>query len=281
MKLGTCVSFSDMNGMEGKLQQLRKFGFSSCQLISWNPKVWTDENARILMDLLDKYEVTVSAFWCGWEGPSDWNFYEGQLTLGLVPVEYRYARVKNLCDGADFARKLGITDVVTHMGFIPENPYDPNFPGFCRAVRVVAEHLKVNGQYLLFETGQETPVTLLRCFEVVGCDNLAVNLDTANLILYGKANPVDALEVFGKYVRNLHAKDGCWPINGHDLGRETAIGQGRVDFRGVFRKLHELGYDSWVTIEREIEGDQQIADILSARDYLQSIIEEIYGCKAE
>ena len=246
MKLGTCVSFSSMEGMEEKLVQLGKFGFSSCQLISWNPKVWTDENADILKTLLVKYHVTVSAFWCGWEGPSDWNFYEGQLTLGLVPVEYRYARVKNLCDGADFAHKLGITDVVTHMGFIPENPYDPNFPGFCRAVRVVAEHLKRNGQYLLFETGQETPVTLLRCFEAVGCDNLAVNLDTANLILYGKANPVDALEVFGKYVRNLHAKDGCWPVNGHDLGFETAIGQGRVDFPGVFRKLHELGYDSWV-----------------------------------
>lgn len=281
MKLGTCVSFSSMEGMEEKLVQLGKFGFSSCQLISWNPKVWTDENAEILTSLLAKYNVTVSAFWCGWEGPSDWNFYEGQLTLGLVPVEYRYARVKNLCDGADFAKKLGITDVVTHMGFIPENPYDPNFPGFCRAVRVVAEHLKRNGQYLLFETGQETPVTLLRCFEAVGCDNLAVNLDTANLILYGKANPVDALEVFGKYVRNLHAKDGCWPVNGHDLGHETAIGEGRVDFPGVFRKLHELGYDSWVTIEREIEGEQQIADILSARDYLQSIIETIYGRKAD
>ena len=84
MKLGTCVSFSSMEGMEEKLQQLRKFGFASCQLISWNPMVWTDENAEILKTLLEKYEVTVSAFWCGWEGPSDWNFYEGQLTLGLV-----------------------------------------------------------------------------------------------------------------------------------------------------------------------------------------------------
>ena len=281
MKLGTCVSLATMDGVEEKLALLHKFGFHSCQLVSWNPKIWTDENARILKELLARYEIEVSAFWCGWEGPSDWNFYEGQLTLGLVPVDYRYARVKNLCDGADFAHKLGITDVATHMGFIPENPYDPNFPGFCRAVRIVAEHLKKNHQYLLFETGQETPVTMLRCFEAVGCDNLAVNLDTANLILYGKANPVDALEVFGKYVRNLHAKDGCWPVNGHDLGMETAIGQGKVDFPGVFRKLHALGFDSWVTIEREIDGDQQIADILSARDYLQKIIEEIYGCKAE
>lgn len=116
-----------------------------------------------------------------------WNFYDGQLTLGLVPVEYRQMRIENLCDGADFAHKLGITDVVTHMGFIPENPYDPNFSSFCIAVRTVAEHLKKNGQCLLFETGQETPVTMLRCFEAVGTDNLYVNLDTANLILYGKA----------------------------------------------------------------------------------------------
>lgn len=281
MKIGTCVSLSSMEGLEDKFSQLQKYGFTSCQLISWNPKIWTDENAAVICSLLDTYGITVSAFWCGWEGPSDWNFYEGQLTLGLVPADYRYARVKNLCDGADFAKKLGVTDVVTHMGFIPENPYDPNYPGFCRAVRTVAEHLKANGQYLLFETGQETPVTMLRCFETVGCDNLAINLDTANLILYGKANPVDALEVFGKYVRNLHAKDGCWPVNGHDLGMETAIGEGRVDFPAVFRKLFDLGYDSWITIEREIEGEQQIRDILSARDYLQSIMVDVYGREAQ
>ena len=281
MKIGTCVSLSTMEGLEDKFGQLRKYGFTSCQLISWNPKIWTDENAAVICSLLDTYGITVSAFWCGWEGPSDWNFYEGQLTLGLVPADYRYARVMNLCDGADFAKKLGVTDVVTHMGFIPENPYDPNYPGFCRAVRTVAEHLKTNGQYLLFETGQETPVTMLRCFETVGCDNLAINLDTANLILYGKANPVDALEVFGKYVRNLHAKDGCWPVNGHDLGMETAIGEGRVDFPAVFRKLFDLGYDSWITIEREIEGEQQIRDILSARDYLQSIMVDVYGREAQ
>ena len=168
MKIGTCVSLSSMEGLEDKFGQLRKYGFTSCQLISWNPKIWTDENAAVICSLLDTYGITVSAFWCGWEGPSDWNFYEGQLTLGLVPADYRYARVKNLCDGADFAKKLGVTDVVTHMGFIPENPYDPNYPGFCRAVRTVAEHLKADGQYLLFETGQETPVTMLRCFETVG-----------------------------------------------------------------------------------------------------------------
>lgn len=276
MKIGTCVILDTMDGIEEKFVTLRKHGFTSCQLLAWNPRVWTDENAVVLKDLLKKYEIEVSAFWCGWEGPKVWDFYDGQLTLGLVPVEYRQMRIQNLCDGADFAKKLGIEDVVTHMGYIPENPYDPNFASFCVAVRTVAKHLKENGQWLLFETGQETPVTMLRCFEQVGTDNLGVNLDTANVILYGKANPVDALDVFGTYVRNLHAKDGCYPTDGRHLGKETKIGEGKVDFRALFAKLHELGYDGHVTIEREIHGDQQLVDILESRDYLQKLIDEIY-----
>ena len=168
MKIGTCVRLTSMEDMPGQLAALRQYGFDSCQLVAWEPSLWTDENAAALQTLLAEYNVTVSAFWCGWEGPKVWDFYDGQISLGLVPPEYRQMRIRNLCDGADFAHKLGILDVVTHMGFIPENPYDPNFSSFCVAVRTVATHLKGNGQFLLFETGQETPVTMLRCFEQVG-----------------------------------------------------------------------------------------------------------------
>ena len=278
MRIGTCVSLNTMEGIEGRLSALRRNGFDTCQLLTFSPPVWTMENADILKALLEKYGITVSAFWCGWAGPQVWDFYDGQITLGLVPPDYREMRIQNLCDGADFALRLGVTDVATHMGFIPENPNDPNFNTFCVAVREVAQHLKRNGQYLLFESGQETPVTMLRCFEKVGMDNLGINLDTANLILYGKGNPVDALEVFGTYVRNLHAKDGCFPTNGHELGEERPIGEGRVDFKALFLKLHELGYDSHVTIERELEEGsiRQVQDILAAREYLQKIIDEIY-----
>lgn len=277
LRIGVCVNFNGMEAMPEKLETLRAQGFDNCQLISWSPALWTAENAARLRTLTARCGVTVSAFWCGWEGPCVWNFYEGPLTLGLVPPDYRAMRIKNLCDGADFAKALGVENVVTHMGFIPENPNDPAFLPFCDAVRVVAAHCKENGQNLLFETGQETPVTMLRCFEQVGADNLGVNLDTANLILYGKANPVDALDVFGKYVMNLHAKDGCYPTSGRDLGAETPIGRGKVDFPALFQKLHTLGYDGFVTIEREIEGEQQAADILAARDYLGAIIDRIYG----
>lgn len=277
LKIGTCVLMSSMDGLAEKFATLRKHNFDTCQLVSWNPSIWTEENAALVKKMLEENEITVSAFWCGWDGPKVWNFYDGQLTLGLVPVEYRQMRIENLCNGADFAHKLGITDVVSHMGFIPENPYDPNFSSFCVAVRTVAKHLQANGQWLLFETGQETPVTLLRCFEQVGCNNLGINLDTANLILYGKANPVDALDVFGKYVRNIHAKDGCYPTNGHELGLEKKIGEGKVDFKGFFTKLHELGYRSWVTIENELDSSTQLQEILDSREFLEKIIDEVYG----
>ena len=277
MKIGTMLYFNSLEEMEKSFIKLRAFGFASCQLCSWEPEKWTNENADGIRSLAEKHGIEISSFWCGWEGPKVWDFYEGQRTLGLVPPQYREMRVKNLCDGADFAHRIGLTDVATHMGFIPECPFDPNFEPLCDAIRTVAQHLKTNGQYLLFETGQETPVTMLRCFEQVGMDNLSVNLDTANLILYGKANPVDALDVFGKYVRNLHAKDGFYPVNGHDLGEEVRLGDGKVDFCGLFRKLKELGYDSYVTIEREISGEQQDEDIRHAKVYLETIINEVYG----
>ena len=89
MKIGVCVNFDEIDVMSKKFKNLKAEGFDNCQLISWKPELWTEENAEILKKNLDEYGVTVSAFWCGWEGPCVWNFYEGQLTLGLVPPEYR------------------------------------------------------------------------------------------------------------------------------------------------------------------------------------------------
>jgi L-ribulose-5-phosphate 3-epimerase len=126
------------------------------------------------------------------------------------------------------------------------------------------------------ETGQETPVTLLRAIQDTGLDNVGVNLDTANLILYGKGDPVAALDVVGQYVRGLHAKDGLYPTGPKELGQEVAIGQGKVDFPEVVRKLHKLQYTGPITIEREISGARQQEDIRASVSYLQRLIDSIY-----
>ena len=271
MDLGVCIVHGHKSNEEA-FRSVAEMGFSSCQLLSWDRSFWTDAEAEEIKEKMQKYGIRISAFWCGWQGPTVWDFYEGPETLGLVPVTYRYARMKDLMDGSDFAKKLGVTDVATHMGFIPENPNDPNYAGLLSAIKTVAAHYKNNGQYLLFETGQETPVTLLRMIQNTGFDNLGINLDPANLVLYGKANPVDALDVFGKYVRGVHAKDGKYPTDGRYLGAEVPIGEGKVDFEKLLSGLHALGYTGSITIEREIDGEQQTKDIIAAKAYLEKIL---------
>lgn len=271
MNVGIVIRHS-AEEMEKKFSDAVQQGFRHCQLVSWDPELWTEENACEIDMLRNKYGMNITAFWCGWSGPKFWNFTEGPETLGIVPVAYRATRIQNLLDGAAYARRLGISDIVTHMGFIPENMSDPNWPGVVAAIKEIAQNLKHHGQNLLFETGQETPVVLLRVFSEVGTGNLYVNLDPANLIMYGKGNPIDAMDVFGSYVRGVHAKDGLYPTNGSELGNETKVGCGKVDFPVLLKKLSEYGFDGSLTIEREISGQQQLIDILETKVYLNDLI---------
>lgn len=274
MNVGICIRLVDGVWQE-QLRHAVNNGIHHCQLVSWLPEYWNDAQAETIRQAFAAGGMEITAFWCGWVGPKKWNFTEGPETLGLVPPAYRHIRMQNLLDGASFAKKLGIADVVTHMGFIPENPSDPNYPGVRAAVRFVAEELKKNGQNLLFETGQETPVTLLRMIEDVGTGNVFVNLDPANLILYGKGNPVDALDVFGAYVRGVHAKDGLYPTDGIKLGCEVKVGCGKVNFPVLLQGLKNCGYDGSLTIEREIKGEQQLIDIVETVHYLEKLLDTL------
>lgn len=271
MDIGICIIHRE-NNIDATFHNAADHGFKYCQLLSWDSSLWTNEEAIRINDSCAKYEIVISAFWCGWRGPTIWDFYDGQETLGLVPPAYRYARMTDLMNGSDFAKKINVRDIVTHAGFIPENPNDNNYHGLIAGLRSVINHMRGNGQRFLFETGQETPVTLLRAIEDIGFDNVGVNLDPANLIMYGKANPVDSLDVFGQYVFGLHGKDGLYPTDGKNLGNEVPIGQGKVNFPILLSKLYGLGYQGSITIEREIEGEQQIRDIEDGKKYLQKII---------
>ncbi len=126
----------------------------------------------------------------------------------------------------------------------------------------------------LCQTGEETPITLLRLIQDVGMDNVFVNLDVANLIMYGKGNPVDAMDVLGHLVRGIHAKDGLFPADTKSLGKEVSIGQGKVDFPTVFKQLLNVKYQGPITIEHETRGAEQRADILRSKGFLENLIKK-------
>ena len=225
-----------------------------------------------LRQALEKHQIEATSLVVGGPGKEVWDFYQGPLTIGLVPRETRAARIAHIKKASDFAKQCGIQAVQTHCGFIPENPNDPVYKETIVAMREVASYCKNNGQNFRYETGQETPVTLVRTIQDVGLDNQGVNFDLANLILYGKANPVDAIELLGPYVQGIHAKDGMWPTNPRELGKEVPIGKGKVDFPRIVDRLKQLNYQGAVTIEREISGPQQVADVREAKNYLEKLI---------
>ena len=255
-----------------KLNKCKEIGITSCQINIWNPAVTSsDEHAEIVKNAIKETGMTVSTLWAGWSGPCEWNFTGGPDTIGLVPVAYRHTRLNELKAASDFAEKIGVKQIATHVGFIPETPNYPEFNGLVVALRNLCNYMKTKGQYFLFETGQETPTTLLRTIDAIGTGNVGINLDTANVILYGNGNPVDALDVFGKYVMDTHIKDGFFPTDGMYLGRECRAGDGKANIPEVVRKLLiEYNYEGPFTIEREISGDQQTADIIYAKQLVEN-----------
>jgi L-ribulose-5-phosphate 3-epimerase len=273
-RLGVATSVVGKDTPDAAIAKVKAFGLQGCQVhVGMAPA----SLAEPLKAALAKYQIEATAVMTLGPGKMVWDFYQGPLTIGLVPPETRAARMDALKRASDLAKMCDIKAVHTHCGFIPENPNEPLYKEAVDAIREVAGHCKSNGQAFLMETGQETPVTLLRAIQDTGLDNIGVNLDTANLILYGKGDPVAALDVVGKYVRGLHAKDGLYPTDPKSLGKEVAIGKGKVDFPEVIRKLRSLNYSGPVTIEREISGPGQEADIRASIGYLQRLIDSAYA----
>jgi sugar phosphate isomerase/epimerase len=275
MALGLIIS--PFKAPEEIFRRVHEIGFSNCflSLDGYIGGGFTSSVAAQFQDLLAKYDLVATTVEVVGPPPLEWNFTRGPSTIGLVPPATRAARIDALRQVSDFAKMLGIPEVQTHCGFIPEDPADPLYPGAVDAICTVAQHCQGNGQYFLMETGQETPTAMARMIHDVAMPNLAVGLDTANLILYGKANPVDAVDILGSHVRSVHAKDGRWPTDPSKLGEEVLIGQGLVDFKQVFTKLHRLGYTGAITIERETSGPQQIEDVRQEKIYLEKILSEV------
>lgn len=279
MDVGVLIRIGD--DPEGPIARVRQLGLNNCFLsLDHHIGKFTPQLAEQIGNALQKYGITATTAEVVGPGRLVWDFEDGPSTIGLVPRASRAARLDALKQTSDFARLLGIPQIQTHCGFIPENPRDPLYDETVLAIREITMHCANNGQHFLMETGQETPTTMARAIMDVNHPNLAVGLDTANLILYGKANPVDAVDIIGPHVRSIHAKDGKWPTDPMKLGEEVLIGTGLVDFEKVFTKLHKLGYGGAVTIEREIEGAQQMEDIRKEKLYLQRIIEKVQSSGA-
>jgi L-ribulose-5-phosphate 3-epimerase len=274
MSVGLLISPAD--GPEATISRVKEMGFTNCFFsVDGYINKFTPALADQLGGLLHKHGVVATCIEVVGPGRLVWDFIDGPSTIGLVPRESRAARMDALHQASDFAKLLGIPRVQTHCGFIPENPKDVLYQETVAAIREVATHCAANGPEFLMETGQETPTTVHRTIMEVNAPNLGVGFDTANLILYGKSNPTDAIDMLAPYVKSVHAKDGLFPTDPMKLGEEVLIGKGKADFEHIFTQLHKAGYRGAITIERETSGPQQIADVREEKLYLEGILSHI------
>src|SRR5215467_15717776 len=150
---------------DGAMAKVRDLGLPTSQV---HVDEFEMELVGKLRQALDKHQIEATSLVVGGPGKEVWDFYQGPLTIGLVPRETRAARIAQIKQASELAKSCGISAVQTHCGFIPENPNDPLYRETITAIREVAAYCKHNGQKFRYETGQETPITLVRAILDVG-----------------------------------------------------------------------------------------------------------------
>jgi sugar phosphate isomerase/epimerase len=252
--LGVFASIDE--GLGVHLEVARDLGVPTVHLHAPKPASRTEPRAKEFLAKLKEYGIRITVVFGGFPGESYADIPTVTRTVGLVPPATRAERLADMKDISDFARRLGVDTVALHLGFVPHNTGDSLFDDVVAVTQELCDHCRANGQRLHLETGQETAEGLLQFIGSVKRDNLFVNFDPANMILYGSGQPIEALRKVGRYVRSVHCKDAKWAANpGKEWGCEVPLGQGDVGFDRFLSTLKEIGYEGPLTIEREIPQD--------------------------
>ena len=265
-------------GLGVKLDVAREVGVRTIQLHAPARETRTAEYAERLQAQLKDLGLALTAVFGGFAGESYADIPTVVNTVGLVPPETRAERLVEMKAISEFARVLDCDVVALHLGFVPHDTQDPLYAQVVEVTRDLCDHCQGNGQSLHLETGQETADELLRFIGDVQRDNLFVNFDPANMIMYGSGEPIEALNKVASYVRSVHCKDATWAERpGEEWGAEVPLGEGQVDMEKYLRALAEMGYDGALTIEREIAEDpvRQQEEIGSAVQLLERIKRDI------
>ncbi len=185
----------------------------------------------------------------------------------------------------DLAVKLDTKIVTTHVGVIPEYETSPKYQMMLAALREVGDYAHERGVTLAIETGPELATTLLKFVNCAG-DGVGVNLDPANFVMVTGQDPAEAVYLIGKKIVHTHVKDGVMlvrvdpnaiygdadvedEIKGARFFAEVPVGEGSVNWDRYIKALRDVGYDGFLTIEREV-GEDPAADIKTAIDFMKS-----------
>ncbi len=230
--------------------------------------------AALWKDDLAREDFTLVTVFAAYNGENYADIPTVERTVGFIPPATRAEREQRTYEISDFAAAIGVNSIACHIGFVPEDERHPDYIAVREMVRRVCDHAARHGQTFALETGQEPAPVLMHFLKDTGRENIGINFDPANMILYGTGDPIEALDVLSSKVISVHAKDGDWPpkdVPGA-LGTERPLGQGSVGMERFVEKLKQTGFKGPLNIEREVEDlDVRYADMAMAVKLLESL----------
>jgi sugar phosphate isomerase/epimerase len=185
-----------------------------------------------------------------------------KVTGGIAPDD-KWTRASDaFVKACAITAELGVKHISMHVGFLDHS--DPAYTKkFHDRVRFLGDAAKAAGVTLLMETGQESAEDLKHFLVALNHPNVMLNFDPANMILYNKDEPIEALKILAPWIRHVHAKDAVrTKVNG-TWGSEVPWGDGEVNVFAFQNALSTLGFNGTLAIEREA-GTQRVKDIAQA-----------------
>jgi sugar phosphate isomerase/epimerase len=210
---------------------------------------------RELIAALRAMPVKVASTMIGFAGENYSTLETIHHTGGYLPDDMFEDRFALTMQAAEFTHDLGVDLLTTHAGFIPDQTDAESFARMVARLRRIADGLSALGIALCFETGQETAETLAAFLAALERPNIGVNFDPANMILYGKGDPVNAAIRLASHIRQIHCKDARkrvpTPAYPQWAGDEVPAGQGVARVQEVIITLYRCGFRGPVAIECE------------------------------
>lgn len=267
--LGCCSWSLRPEGPEDLCRQVVEVGLREIQ-IALDPLrdgTW-DEAATVRC--VSESGLRIRSGMMGMEGEDYTTLESIHETGGVRPDVHWAANLAAAKSNAQLARRLGLTLVTLHAGFLPETRGDSERTTMVERLRALVDAFDAEGVSVAFETGQETAATLLDVLDELDRPAAGVNFDPANMILYGTGDPVRALASLAPHVRQIHVKDATATKVPGTWGTEVPVGEGDVAWPAFFDIVSsELpGVD--LMIEREA-GEDRVGDMRRARDLVAEL----------
>lgn len=268
-RLAVCSWSLQPSSPQDLIARLQQTGVARVQLaldpLRDEPAAWGNTPALLQAAGM---EIVSGMFGCQGEDYSTLDSI--RVTGGLAPDATWETNWKSIQATAELAARLGLKLVTFHAGFLPHESSDPNFAKLKERLVQTSDVFHARGIALGLETGQETADVLSEFLRQLAKPNLGVNFDPANMLLYDKGNPIEALRQLGPWIRQVHIKDARRTRVAGTWGEEVVAGTGEVNWPTFFQTLAQVGFQGNLCIEREA-GNQRIADIRTARELIERL----------